>query len=238
MITLYTGTPGSGKSFHTIDVIMRNVKKGRDVICNFPVRFTAREQKKGYDKRFYYWPNEEITIENLITHALLEGYIEKGEESQCIVVIDEAGGRFNCREFGKADRKAWIDFFSQHRKAGYDFLLVAQSDRMIDKQIRSYIEYEKKHRKINNFGPLWLIPLTVFVAIEYWYTAKQRVGSEFILYKKSNAKRYDSMRMFSGFTISPELLEKIERKRQGIEEDLTEVQNGIDVIFNIDVDNE
>lgn len=235
MITLYTGTPGSGKSFHSISLILRCLSWNRYVIANFPIKFTKREIKKGYDKRFYYWTNEQINIENLIIFALEKGMIEKAKESQCLVVIDEAGGRFNCRDFAKSDRRNWIDFFSQHRKVGYDFLLVAQNDRMIDRQIRGYIEIEKKHRKTNNFGPFSFLPFTMFVAVEYWYTAKQRVGAEFFLFRKKIADRYDSMRMFSGFTISPELIAKIEARRKGIEEEIPEgCQESIDVIYTED----
>lgn len=237
MITLYSGTPGSGKSFHSIGLILRCLAWNRLVIANFPIHFTKREIKKGYDKRFHYWPNEDITIENLILFALENGMIDKMEESQCLVVIDEAGGRFNCRDFAKSDRRNWIDFFSQHRKVGYDFLLVAQNDRMIDRQIRGYIEIEKKHRKTNNFGPFAFLPLTIFVAVEYWYTAKQRVGAEFFLFRKKIANRYDSMRMFSGFTISPELIAKIEDRRQGLDVEVSnDMRVSIDTIF-VDSDN-
>lgn len=213
MITLYSGTPGSGKSLHTIELIFRCLGWGRFVICNFPVKFTLREIQKGYDQRFIYWPNEEITVENLILFAIDHGMIEKGKESQCLVIIDEAGGRFNCREFQNADRRSWIDFFSQHRKLGFDFILVAQNDRMLDRQIRGYVETEKKHRKINNFGPFFFLPFPAFVAVEHWYTAKQRVGSEFFLFRKKWAEKYDSMKMFSGFVLSKELLAKIEDRK-------------------------
>ena len=237
MITLYSGTPGSGKSYHAIKLILRCLGWGRLVIANFPIKFTKREIKKGYDKRFFYWTNEEITIENLILFALEKGMIEKAKESQCLVVIDEAGGRFNCRDFAKSDRRNWIDFFSQHRKVGYDFLLVAQNDRMIDRQIRGYIEIEKKHRKTNNFGPFGFLPFTMFVAVEYWYTAKQRVGAEFFIFRKKIANRYDSMRMFSGFTISPELIAKIEARRQGKDVAVSDdMRVSIDSIF-VDSDN-
>lgn len=232
MITLYTGTPGSGKSYHAIQLILKCLSWGRMVIANFPIKFTKREIKKGYDKRFYYWPNEEITIENLIIFALEKGMIERAKESQCLVVIDEAGGRFNCRDFAKSDRRNWIDFFSQHRKVGYDFLLVAQNDRMLDRQIRGYIEIEKKHRKVNNFGPFAFLPFTLFVAVEHWYTAKQRVGAEYFMFRKKVADRYDTMRMFSGFTISPELIARIEARRQGLAVDVTDdVRVPIDSIF-------
>lgn len=220
MITLYSGTPGSGKSFHLITVIFRSLRQGKYVISNYPVSFSKKELKRGYAERFFYWQNEQITVDNLIEFALEKGFIEDQKESRCLVVIDEAGGRFNCRDYAKSDRTAWIDFFSQHRKAGYDFILVAQMDRMIDRQIRGYIETEKKHRKLNNFGPFFFLPFPVFVAIEHWYTAKVKVGSEFILFRKSIASKYNSMQFFSGFKISQELLARIEAKRSGKEHEL------------------
>lgn len=231
MISLYTGTPGSGKSLNCIKQILIALKRGKLVIANFPIKFTKKEVKKGYDKRFFYMTNEQITIESLILFALDNNMIEKAKESQCLVVIDEAGGRFNSRDFKKSDRREWIDFFSQHRKIGYDFLLVAQNDRMLDRQIRGYIETEFKHRKVNNFSFFVLLPITTFVTVEYWYTAKQRVGNEFFIYRKKLGNRYDTMKMFSGFTISPELLERIERKRKG--EDIAIKDNITDSISQI-----
>lgn len=231
MITLYTGTPGSGKSLHLIELILRVLGWGRDVICNFPISFTEKEIKKGYADRFFYKTNNEITINAILEHALERGYFDKKKESQCLVIIDEAGGRFNSRDFKQAERMEWIDFFSQHRKAGYDFILVAQSDRMIDRQIRGFIETEKKHRKINNFGPLFLLPVPVFVSIEYWYTAKQRVGSDFFMYRKKIGNRYDSMKMFEGFKLSKELMVKIEAKKEGKTVNNPDLDTSINVIF-------
>lgn len=216
MITLYTGTPGSGKSLHLIKVILRNLRLGKDVICNFPIRFTDKEIKRGYDKRFFYKSNREITVLFLLQHAISRGYIDKKRESQCMVIIDEAGGRFNARDFKQSDRMEWIDFFSQHRKLGYDFILVAQSDRMIDRQIRGFIETVKIHRKINNFGPFIFLPLTTFVCIEQWYVAKERVGAEFFVYSKKYSNRYDSFKMFDGFKLSKALIDKIQDKSLNI----------------------
>jgi zona occludens toxin len=214
MITLYDGTPGSGKSLHLIKTILNNLKWGRDVICNFAIKFTDKEIQRGYDKRFYYVTNEKLTINYLIEHAIDHEYFEKKKESQCLVVYDEAGGKFNTRDFQQKDRMEWIDFFSQHRKCGFDFILVAQSDRMIDRQIRGFIETEKVHRKINNYAFFWILPFPVFVAIERWYVAKERVGAEFFMYHKSWGSHYDSMKMFDGFKMSPELLKKIQDKKR------------------------
>lgn len=214
MINLYTGTPGSGKSLHAVALVLRMLRHKRYVIANFAMSFTKKELAKGYEERFFYMPNEEITIERLLEFAIDMHFFEKQRESQALVLIDEAGGRFNCRDFKNSDRAEWIDFFSQHRKVGYDFVLVAQNDRMLDRQIRGYIESEIRHRKINNFGPFFLLPFPVFVAIEYWYTAKLRVGSQFFMFNKKVANHYDSMKMFSGFKLSKHLLEKIEASKQ------------------------
>ena len=233
MITLYTGTPGSGKSLHVIQVILKALRWKKQVIANFPIKFNTKESKKGYEERFHYYTNENITVESLIDFALNNGLIEKAKESQCLVVIDEAGGRFNVRDFNKKERAAWIDFFSQHRKLGYDFILVAQNDRMIDRQIRGYVEIEKKHRKVNNYSFFQLLPfIKIFVSIEHWYTAKQRVSSELFLYRKEYGERYDTMKMFDGFILSEEMMRKINLKR-GIEvgEQNPLITESIDVIY-------
>jgi len=233
MITLYSGTPGSGKSFHAVALVLRILNSGRYVIANFALSFTPKQLKKGFAERFFYYPNEEITINNLIMFAFDHGILDHPKESQILCLIDEAGGRFNCRDFGKSDRREWIDFFSQHRKLGYDFVLVAQNDRMLDRQIRGYIETEIKHRKVNNFGPFWFIPWPIFICVEWWYTARQRVGSEFLLYRKKVSERYDSMKMFSGFRLSEEMLKKIEEKRTGIKQEVNHsLDVNIDAIFN------
>lgn len=233
MITLYTGTPGSGKSLHLIQVILRCLSWNREVICNFPISFTEKEIAKGYDKRFYYMTNDEITVNKLLEFAIDNEYLEKRKESQCLVVIDEAGGRFNSRDYNNKDRSAWLDFFSQHRKLGFDFILVAQQDRMIDRQIRGQIETEKRHRKCNNYSIFALLPFPLFVAIEYWYTAKLKVSSEFFFYNKKYGNKYDTFKMFSGFKLPPEILKKIEdKKNKQIASEAPEALEGSDVSIN------
>lgn len=217
-ISLYTGTPGSGKSYNAIHQILWALRLKKNVIANFPMKFSEKEIKRGYSDRFTYIPNESITVESLVIYAIESGMIEKKKESQTLVVIDEAGGRFNCRDYGKSDRAEWIDFFSQYRKIGFYFILVAQNDRMVDRQIRGFIEYEIVHRKVNRFGPFRILPFTCFVAIERWYVVKQKVGSEFMLFNKKVANHYDSMAMFSGFKLSEALLAKIKDIRAEVPE--------------------
>ena len=192
MIWLYSGTPGSGKSFHAVSDITNKTKKKEKnkVIANFPLYFKKKKQQDN----FIYVDNSEMTI------SYLEDYARKnhrvGIEGQTLVVIDEAQILFNSRDWGTNSNKrmAWIKFFSQHRKYGFNFIMIAQFDKMIDRQIRSLIEYEVSHMKMNNF--FIFLPLTFFLCVERWYGQKMKTGHQIIPYRKSIASSYNSYATF------------------------------------------
>lgn len=199
-ISLYTGTPGSGKSYHAAREIVGRLKRGGGLICNFPVneQFVGKKLKAHVE----YWDNSEFSAERLVKYAMEHHVI--GKEGQTLVVIDECQIIFNCRDFGRKDRTAWITFFSQHRKLGYNMILITQSDRMLDKQIRSLVETETKHRKINNYGiggfllGLLMGNTSWFIAIDYWYGGnKLKLDSRMFPYRKRYENVYDSYRLFS-----------------------------------------
>ena len=196
-IIVYTGTPGSGKSYHAAKDIVRRLKKGGGLITNFPVNEDYVEKKKTHVE---YWDNSEYSAERFVRYALEHHKI--GKEGQTLVVIDECQILFNCRDFGRKDRNEWVNLFAQHRKLGFNFILITQSDRFLDKQIRSLIEQEVRHRKLNNygFGGL-LISLTFktwFIAISYWYGGnKLIIGKEIFAYSKKYENIYDSYKLFS-----------------------------------------
>lgn len=208
MITLYSGTPGSGKSYHAAVDIISRYRKGGGLICNFPVVPPAdmgiRPRKP---LRVSYWDNAEITPGRLIAYA--DRYHKIGVEGQTLVIIDEAQIIYNSRDGlareDKNRRMDWIKFYSQHRKLGYNVMLIAQNDRMIDRQIRTLIEVETKHRKLNNygFGGLVLSLLTGgstwFVAIDTWYGGNRvKLASQMMRYSARVSRVYDSYRTFDG----------------------------------------
>lgn len=198
-ISLYSGTPGSGKSYHAARDIISRLKRGGGLICNFPIKEDLIPDAKA---RVTYWDNSELTPQALVAYAMEFHVI--GKEGQTLVIIDESQLIFNSREFGRKDRQAWITLFSQHRKLGYNFILIAQHDRMLDRQIRALIEDEVKHRKLNNagFGGMMLSLLTFkrtwFIAITYWYGGHHmKLYSEVFMYRKRVASIYDSYKLFS-----------------------------------------
>lgn len=198
MIWLYTGTPGSGKSYHAVyDIIKKLKQKEKNkVISNFGLNFD--NQRKKYKKQMYnnfiYLDNSEMTVDFLIDFAIKNHEI--GVENQTLVVIDEAQIIFNSRTWNieHDNRMRWIKFFSQHRKFGYNFILVTQFDRMIDRQIRSLVEYEVSHMKINSYFAF--LPFIVFLCVERWYGQKMKIRSYTLLLKKKIYECYNSYLFF------------------------------------------
>lgn len=196
MIWLYSGTPGSGKSLHaTKDILDRlavNKKKPNSfVIANY--NLTTK-----YSDKFFYMDNSDITPDFLIDFAL--SFHKIGKENQSLIVIDEAAMFFNCRESTAKDRKRWVQFFQQHRKLGYNIILICQFDRMLDRQVRGFIEYEIMHRKLNNAGGLGfllnILHIPLFWTIERWCGAKMVTGKGFMMFSIRASKAYNTYDLF------------------------------------------
>lgn len=198
MVILYSGTPGSGKSYHATKRVHDMTKVGKYVIANFFVTLPPRQAS-----RFFYIPTEQITIDYLIQFS--KDLHQLGRESQTLLLIDEASIIFNSRDYGRKDRSDWLKFFSQHRKLGFDIILITQQDRSLDRQIRGQIEYNYIHRKLTNFGLKgWIICFIThkqFVCVHVWYPIKERVGCEYFRIKKKIADSYDTFSMFDDKTV-------------------------------------
>lgn len=199
MLYLYTGTPGSGKSLHAMQRIIANLRFGRNVITSFPIDIDYIKSKykpvKGKKFGLYVFkPIVDITPQFL--YQFSKKYHEKGKEGQTVVFLDECQIIFNPRDYRDNDRKSWLQFFPVHRHLGFDFFLITQQDRFIDRQIRALVEYEVKHRKLNNYKFAAFLPFKWFIAIKYWYGVRQKVEQEFFIYKKYMSKCYDSYTMF------------------------------------------
>lgn len=194
MIYLYTGTPGSGKSLDTARMIKGQLALKHPVICNFPIN----KKKVRNSDLFYYKQNEELTVDYLTNFAKEYFAGKRVKESQITLVIDECQMLFNARDWSKPDRSDWNKFFQIHRHFGFDVVLVTQFDSMIDKQIRSLVEYEIIHRKISNYGlkgyflQLIMLAPTLFVRVKVWYPMKERVDSQFFRANKKLYELYDT----------------------------------------------
>lgn len=199
MIYLYSGTPGSGKSLHVARVIYFSLKRKLPVIANFEINL---EKVSKNIVPFYYCPNDKLTPQELIDYSMRYWNGKPVREGKLLVVIDECQLMFNSRDWNAKGRNEWLSFFTQHRKYGYDIILIAQFDRMIDRQIRALIEYEQIHRKVSNFGIKGKIFSlcaggNLFISVKVWYPMKEKVGSEFFKASRRYYSLYDSYQMFS-----------------------------------------
>lgn len=196
MIYLYTGTPGSGKSYHAAEVIDRALRRKIPVLANFEVNLNPKKHKGD----FVYIPTLELSPERFKQYAAEHFSSSRRDEHQGIIIIDEAQIPFNSRDGLNKSRMKWIEFFSQHRHYFYDIILITQMDRMIDRQVRALVETEYKHRKLTNYGAKgWFMIVLfhkMFVAVQYWYPIQERVGSEFFNLRKRVCKLYDTFGKF------------------------------------------
>lgn len=144
--------------------------------------------------------NSELTPQRLIQISNLYWHGRKPHESAIAVYIDEAQILFNSRDAWRtSERQGWVKFFSEHRKYGFDIFLVAQFDRMLDRQIRSLIEYEYIHRKVTSYG--WrgflIAPITgQFLAVQVWYPMNLTVGSKPVRKSRRYLALYDTYKVF------------------------------------------
>lgn len=195
MILLYSGTPGSGKSLHLAADILNALRAGRNVICNFPVKLQPTFKQRG---DLVCKDNTELTVPFLIEYWW--EHHDKKKESQTYVIIDECAVMFNARGYQNKERRQWVSFFQLHRKLGYDIILVAQKDKLIDRQILAFVEYEYKHRNCQNYGIfgvlLKILHIKLFVYCNVWYGMRTKVGSGWFRYHKKYSDIYDTYAIF------------------------------------------
>lgn len=198
-IDLYSGTPGSGKSLHAAKTITDWFHKGKPVISNFGLDLTRFS-----NAHHVCVDDDDLTPDYLVKYSqtYFDGRkLTKKDEDTILLVVDECQLIFNSREYQKKDRKSWIKFFSTHRHLGYHVILIAQMDKMLDKQIRGLIEYEYIHRKLSNFGKAGklltgFLHVEMFTAVQMWYPLKLKIGTTMFRAKKKYYSIYDSYAAF------------------------------------------
>lgn len=195
-IWLYSGTPGSYKSYHAVKDCISWLRSGKNVITNFALDFSGIKLK--YSGVYEFWRNTDITCDNLLKFA--DEHHKRSYKPQTLVVIDEASVFFNPREFGRKDRMQWINFFANHRHFNFEIILVTQQDRMLDRQIRGLIEYEVKHRALAKANLLTFLLSKLFkglyMTIDVWYPCKMRITSNLNRFRLKIANCYDTMALF------------------------------------------
>lgn len=205
MIRYYSGTPGSGKSLHVAMDIYDWIQRGKNVIANFEVREDYIKKHWRHKKgQFLYIPDSQWMDDELDPVSSLVGFAQNFHKSdfegrilegQTLLIFDEAGILFNSRDWQSKYRSRWLWFFSQHRKYGYEIIVISQSERQIDRQVRSNFEYEYNHKRVGNFkaiGRLLEVFMfgKVFCCVIRWYGIKGHDGRVHSQWFRGNRRYY------------------------------------------------
>lgn len=222
MISLYTGTPGSGKSYHATERIDINLKRGVNVISNYMIK-TNRSHKG----QFIFLDNSEFSVKFLIEYASEHHILDRPVEHQSLIVIDEAAIIFPKKDYDKKEFQLWMTFFRLHRQMGYDVILITQNPKDVNSDVLGLVEYNFKHRKLTSFGlkgcMLAVIFHKKFISVKYWYVIDEKCDSYMFNIKKRISRLYDTFGMYK------RLYEDVQKMIGEIEQGNVEQKKGIDV---------
>lgn len=212
MIELYTGTPGSGKSYHAVCDMVTWIERWKGIVVT-NLEVLTSDLKIAKNAGYIYVPNEVITPDFLTTFSsyMYAKTNDKKIDDRYLLVIDEAQLIFNSRSWQSLDRPKWIEFFSQHRHLGYRVKMLVQYAEMLDKQIRVLAEFETVHRTLSNQGLAgmtldFLCGYDAHIALKLYAPTKRIISREIFKIDKLLAKRYNTYDMHRGsdtFNIEP-----------------------------------
>jgi hypothetical protein len=181
MIEVCQGTPGSGKSAAAVARAIMHLKKGGVVAANFSLTqgWSDEIAKRNLYARFsdkyryklssclhsrFYRVNSLSAIQKISPRKEAVGlYTDNGtySEGSGLLILDEAQLVFNARKW--ENNFDWIQFFTQHRKLGWNVVLIAHTIEMLDSQIRPLAEYESRFRNLQKLKfPVIGFPLAPF----------------------------------------------------------------------------
>lgn len=182
-IYVYSGVPGSGKTYHAVRDMRFN---GAPVITNINAT-TANTAVL---------PLSSITPELLTSYSHHYFTTHKYRENALLLVIDEAQLLFNSRTWNDDSRFRWLEFLSQHRKFGYRIILVCQAIDMIDKQFRCLVEFDVRHKALSNvslfFRAVATLGFRLTCANTYYYGTDVRISRSFYPISRRTYRFYDT----------------------------------------------
>ena len=199
MIYLVSGPPGNGKSYKAIREIRQALEQGKVVAGNVQLAPNWPEKMARHS-----WPLwiRRFKRRHFIAHAADRYHYSedlselaslrvcfcgadpddpddwcKCREGRALMVLDEGHNWMNARSWSAEDRKEIVRFFSQHRKHGWDILLIAQHPEMIDKQVRNLVEYNVFMRNLKKarWGGIPIFPINLFLSVWCWHSANRVV---------------------------------------------------------------
>jgi len=225
-VEVIEGSLGSGKSaVGHLEAIM-HLKSGGVVATNYKFVDDWAYRLAGQDLRVYLKIRNRLDYSiDLYNRAFRIGNaqsmynISKGMKKLCspkmqkkregygLLVIDEAHHYFNSRTF--QDNKSFVEFFANARKLGWRTIIITHSIENIDKQIRSYVDFQTRFRNLQKVKmpllPFPISPIPVFLSVRRYAGLGPGTGSKFgsdlHILDKLSASLYDTNEVFRADSI-------------------------------------
>ncbi|MCB2216115.1 zonular occludens toxin domain-containing protein [Desulfofustis glycolicus] len=150
MIFGYTGTPGSGKTYEAVVLILQNLSKGRVVFtninglekpeCREAIKAVCGLSELAITRQLQILEPDQI--EDFWMHVI----------PGAMIVIDEVQKYFSSRDWQMEKNKRFGYWASTHRHHGFDVVLITQNAERVDAAVRSLWEWNYVFRKVNFFG--------------------------------------------------------------------------------------
>ena len=150
MITCFTGTPGGGKTYAAVLLLLDMIKKGRtiytnmdgldDESCRIALSLVSGVDREVLESRLFH-----LTKAQMLTFWDI---VPPG----CVVIIDEVHKLWSSRTYASESNKAMADWCSTHRHHGYDVILITQALDKLDGHVKSLVEWTHRCRKVNFLG--------------------------------------------------------------------------------------
>lgn len=195
MIEIYTGTPGSGKSYHIVQKIYKWNRLGFPVISN--VRINSDKLKR---PELYHFIDSLEMSEKAVLMAAQKYLRDKPKEHSILLVLDECQLFLNARNFYAEGRQDWMHFFSIHRHLGFDVVLISQDMSFIDKQARLLADYEIRHMNVGKIKLFRFFEILlrhrIFLVKTYHIGTKYKCSSDWVFGRKKFYDIYDTFQTF------------------------------------------
>jgi zona occludens toxin (predicted ATPase) len=150
MITCFTGTPGGGKTYAAVLLLLDMVKKGRtiytnmdgldDESCRVALSLVSGVDREVLECRLFHLSKEKMLVFWDIAPP------------GAVVIIDEVHKLWSSRTYASESNKTMAEWCSTHRHHGYDVILITQALDKLDGHVRSLIEWTHRCRKVNFLG--------------------------------------------------------------------------------------
>ena len=152
MIIGFAGTPGSGKTYESVQKILDNLKMGRVVYTNID----GMSDPECLEMIKCYCELSDLALARLLhflePHQLEDFWMHI--QPGCLVVLDEVQKIFGSRDWQTTKNNQFASWASTHRHNGFDVVLITQSIDRVDSAVRSLLEWTYVFRKTNFFGSL------------------------------------------------------------------------------------